>query len=405
MTTSDEGTTPAAGPIDELADWLMVQALGDGQVEAVAEGCFRRLSAAGIPLQRAHVAFRTLHPLFDAMGLNWTPDQGLAVWTFQRDESGSGPWLRSPPHHLIKTGTPFLRRRLTGPKAVLDFPVLEEFRDQGATDYLVYLVVFDREMGTGIWGSWTTDRPSGFSDAEIRALQRIQQRFAVALKVTIKDQIARNVVATYLGTHAGGRVLSGQIQRGDGETIHAAIWYSDLRDSTSLAGAMAQEAFLELLNGYFECTAGAVLAHGGEVLLLIGDAVLAIFPAHHRDGNEVRACEAALAAAREARQRLDRLNEVRTGSGLGPLDFGVGLHLGEVVFGNIGVPERLQFTVVGPAANEVARLEDLTKDLDRPVLASLEFTERVALEWTSLGTHTLRGVEGPREVFVPPGPA
>ena len=111
----------------------------------------------------------------------------------------------------------------------------------------------------------------------------------------------------------------------------------------------------------------------------------------------------ALAAAREARQRLDRLNAARAGSGLELLDFGVGLHLGEVVFGNIGVPERLQFTVVGPTANEVARLEDLTKDLSRPVLAGVEFTERVALEWISLGTHDLRGVEGPREVFAPPG--
>ncbi len=249
MTDQGEGATPAAGPIEELADWLMAQALGDGQVEAVAEGCFRRLHAAGIPLLRAHVAFRTLHPLFDAMGLNWTPDQGLAVWTYRRDETGSGPWLQSPPHHLITTGKSFLRRRLTGPEAVLDFPILEEFRDQGATDYLVYLVVFDPVMLTGIWGSWTTGRPSGFSDAEIRALRRIQQRFAVALKVTIKDQIARNVVTTYLGQHAGGRVLSGQIQRGDGETIHAAIWYSDLRDSTSLAGTLPQYAFLELLNG------------------------------------------------------------------------------------------------------------------------------------------------------------
>ncbi len=400
MTTNDQGALPTAEAIGELADWLMDQALGDTEVESVAEGCFRRLHAAGIPLMRAHVAFRTLHPLFDAMGLTWTPDQGLAVWTYQREETGGGPWLESPPHHLIKTGKSFLRRRLTGPEAVLDFPILEEFRDQGATDYLVYLVIFDPEMGTGIWGSWTTDRPSGFSDAEIGTLRRIQRRFAVALKVTIKDQIARNVVATYLGSHAGGRVLSGQIQRGDGEKIHAAIWYCDLRNSTALAEALPQDAFLELLNGYFECTAGAVLAQGGEVLLLIGDAVLAIFPAQQGGSDESRACEAALAAAREARQRLVRFNEARAGAGSQPLDFGVGLHLGEVVFGNIGVPDRLQFTVVGPAANEVARLEDLTKELGQPVLTSAAFSKRVARSWTSLGTHALRGVDGPREVFM-----
>jgi adenylate cyclase len=351
---------------------------------------------------RAHVAFRTLHPLFDAMGLNWTPDRGLAVLTFGRDETESEPWLRSPPHYLIKTRTPYLRRRLTGPEAVLDFPILEDFRDQGATDYFVYIVIFDEQTETGMWGSWTTNRPSGFSDADIRALWRIQQRFAVALKVTIKDQIARNVVTTYLGPHAGDQVLRGQIQRGDGQSIHAAIWYSDLRDSTPLAGTLPQEKFLELLNGYFECTAGAVIAHGGEVLLLLGDAVLAIFPVHSGGADEAQACEAALAAAHDARRRLDRFNEARSADGLRQIEFGLGLHLGEVIFGNIGVPERLQFTVVGPAANEVARLEGLTKDLGRPILASAEFAERLPLAWDSLGRHALRGVDDPREVLAPP---
>ena len=393
-----DSTLPDSALIDEVADWLMERALTESTVEEIVEGCFLRLHAAGIPLMRAHVAFRTLHPLYDAVGLSWAPGGGLTERLFQREHASEQVWQESPPQHLIRTRTPFLRRRLTGPEALLDFPVLREFRDEGGTDYLIYLVAFDQAQASGFWGSWLTDRDGGFSESDIRALRRIQQRFGVALKVTIKDQIAHNVVATYLGPDAGERVLMGQIKRGDGETIHAAIWMSDLRDSTVLAGSLSPESYLALLNSYFECTAGAVLANGGEVLLLIGDAVLAIFPV--RAGEEA-ACDAALQAARDARARLAALNETRKAVGDGPIAFGVGLHLGALMFGNIGVPERLQFTVTGPAANEVARLEALTKTLDRPVLDSAAFAERLPRAWKSLGMHELRGVEGAREIFAP----
>lgn len=405
--TSLEGAAPEIALIDEVADWLMDRALDESRVEDIVEGCFQRLYAAGIPLLRAHVAFRTLHPLHAAVGLLWTRGGALEVNSFQRSSDAEQRWQESPPQHLIETGLPFLRRRLTGPEALLDFPVLEEFRELGATDYLVYLVAFDQVRRTGFWGSWLTDREGGFSEAEIRALRRIQQHFGVALKVIIKDQAAHNVVATYLGPGAGARVLDGQIQRGDGERIHAAIWMSDLRGSTALAEALPAEDYLALLNSTFDCTAGAVLAKGGEVLLLLGDAVLAIFPLGEGQGEghgEAEACAAALEAAREAGRRLEDLNRTRRESGLDPVACGIGLHLGELTFGNIGVPERLQFTVVGPAANEVARLEALTKTLDRPVLASAGFAEKLDLAWESLGRHELRGVDGPREVFAPPDP-
>lgn len=401
MTGSDPPPSDGAR-IDALADWLMERALGESTVEETAEGCFQRLHGAGVPLTRAHVAFRTLHPLYGAVGLTWTPGEGLAVARFARDNDQSPEWRRSPGYHLIQTGQSSLRRRLTGPDARLDFRVLEDLRDRGATDYLVYLVVFDPELETGLWGSWTTDRTGGFSDAEVAALERIQQRLAVALKVTIKDQIAANVVATYLGPDAGKRVLQGQIARGDGETIRAAIWMSDLRRSTALAEGRATADVLAMLNSYFDCTAGAVLAQGGEVLLLIGDAVLAIFSMGKDTGGADRACRAALAAAADARARLAKLNEARLAADREALDFGIGLHLGELMFGNIGVPERLQFTVVGPAANEVAHLETLTKSLGRPVLVSAAFADRLDLPWESLGAHVLPGIEEPRKVFAPP---
>ena len=309
---------------------------------------------------------------------------------------------------MLDSGIPFLRRRLTGADALVDFPILEELRDRDATDYLSYAVRFgdlepdEQDVNSGLLGSWATDRASGFSGRDIQSLLRIQQRLAVACKVTINDQTARTILTTYLGPDAGEKVMNGQIKRGDGQTIHAVIWYSDLRNSTKLAASMPAEDFLDLLNAYFECTAGAVLAHGGEVLRFIGDAVLAIFP--FGDGNKRDCCEAALAAAHEADRRNDETNEERSGTGQETFDFGLALHVGDVMFGNIGVPERLEFSVIGPAANEVARLEDMTKTLNRRILMSKEFTSELPLDWDSLGEHELRNVDSPMEIFALPKP-
>ncbi len=393
--------------IDSVADWLMDRALGDASVENLIEGCCKRLRATGIPLWRAQIGFRTLHPLFASMTLNWLRDEGVAtVGNLHGTTGQSDTWFQSPYYHMLESGIPFLRRRLTGEEALVDFPLLEEFKDRGATDYLSYMVRFagqesDEQNGnSGLLGSWATDRASGFSDKDVHSLLRIQQRLAVACKVTINDQTARTILTTYLGPDAGKKVMDGQIKRGDGQTIHAVIWYSDLRNSTKMAASMPAEDFLDLLNAYFECTAGAVLAHGGEVLRFIGDAVLAIFP--FGDGNTRNCGEAALAAAHEAERRKDETNAERSGKGQATFDFGLALHVGDVMFGNIGVPERLEFSVIGPAANEVARLEDMTKTLGRRILMSGEFTVELPLDWDSLGEHQLRNVDSPMEIVAPP---
>ena len=225
---------------------------------------------------------------------------------------------------------------------------------------------------------------------------------AVACRVMIEHQIARNILSTYLGADAGQQVLNGQIKRGDGETIHAVIWYSDLRNSTKIADTMPPKEFLGVLNTYFECAAGAVLAHEGEVLRFVGDAVLAIFPIRNDGATTAQACNAAVAAARDALDRLAALEHGDPSKDGGVFSFGLGLHVGDVMYGNIGVPERLEFSVIGPAANEVTRLEHLCKTYDRRVLASAEFAQHVPINWESLGVHSLRGVGEPIEVFALP---
>ncbi len=403
--------------IDELADWLIARALVESKVEEIVEGCAQRLLAAGVPVWRTYLSYRTLHPLFASHTLIWR--RGETIDTMQSlhgDAFSSKQWLESPHHHMLDVNIPYMRRHLVGEDALLDFSVLEEFRDQGGTDYLAYVIPFDKGdkkdlPNPGLIGSWMTDRPSGFSERDVQALTRIQTRLAVTCKMTIKEQLTRNVLSAYLGPDAGRQVLNGRIKRGDGEQIHAVIWFSDLRRSTELAESMPLDAFLGLLNDFFEAVAGSVLDHGGEVLRFIGDAALAIFPITdipedcypptcpaHRS-----ACEQALEAARDAIGRMQTLNARRQDSGQDALGFGIALHVGDVMFGNIGTPGRVEFSVTGPAANMAARIESMCKTLGRPLLFSDAFAAIVPEHLESVGRHQLKGTRDALEIFSLPG--
>lgn len=416
MTT--QTATPAAGSagvlIDATADWLMSQALGEHSMQHIFSGCCDRLRAAGVPISRGHLAYRTLHPLFSAVSLTWRAGQALEV-VEHRHSVDEGEFTRSPLHYLVESGLPNLRRRLRSEADTREFPVLKDLWSQGVTDYLAYLVPFgtadaaNSKTTDGIVGSWAADRADGFGDDDVRALQRIERRLAVACKVNIKEQIARNILTAYLGAHSGQQVFEGKIQRGDGETIYAVIWFCDLRDSTRLAASLPLQEFLNTLNEFFECMAGAVLAHGGEVLRFVGDAVLAIFPmqAHavmdpSRCPVHRAACEKALAAARDALARLAKLNAKRTGDGRPALGGGVALHVGDVMYGNIGVPERVEFSVIGPAANTAARLESLCKTLHSGLVVSSQYASVLPESWHSLGEQRLVGMDSDLEVFTLP---
>lgn len=406
----DDPGLGAGGPlIDAVAEWLVSAALGSSTTDELLQGCCMRLNAAGVPVWRVSMAFRTLHPLFASMTHTWRRGRGVETEGHQHGVSDtSEEWRRSPFFHILMTGVTFIRRRLTGPDALLDFPILDDLSAAGATDYLALAVEFgaadgpDHPKGDGIIVSWTTDRPGGYTESDIRSLMRIQRRLALACKVTIREQITTNILTTYLGPEAGRQVLAGQIRRGDGKTTHAVIWFSDLRDSTPMADSMPPKDYLAAVNQYFECTAGAVLAEGGEVLRFVGDAVLAIFPIRGGKPATRSACRKALAAVRAADKSLAAINAERKAAGERTLAFGIGLHIGDVLFGNIGVPERLEFSVIGPAANEAARLETLTKTLKHPVLVSGEFAANLDVDWMPLGKHALRGVGAPVEVFAPP---
>lgn len=390
--------------VDSLADWLIDQSLRDVPLDAVYEGTCKQLYAAGIPVVRCHISYRVLHPLFEAQSLHWERDAGVENENYFHGIDKE-QWERSPLHYMLVHNLSFLRRHLIGDSAILDFELLEELRGRGYTDYLGFVVVFkeyeDIQLANGIIGSWSTDREGGFNNADIRSLRRIEQRLAVAFKINIQSQMTKNILSAYLGPGAGERVLNGQIKRGDGETIYAVVWYSDMRDSTRLADSMPQKDFLQALNAYFESTAGAVLDSGGEVLRFIGDAVLAIFPISDENSAE-SACRQAMRAAAMAVQRIRSVNGERSTRGEEPLDFGLGLHVGNVLFGNIGTPQRVEFSVIGSAANVVARVESLTKSLNCRILVSEPFAAHLELPWVDAGRHALRGVGQKISVYRPP---
>jgi adenylate cyclase len=382
-----------------VVDWLADEALLESEPVALYGELCRRLRGIGIPVLRGHVTFRILHPLYDASAVNWTAATGAVVDHFSPEDSGHERFLRSPIGHVVAHALPVLRRRLTGPTALLDFDVLDEFRAIGGTDYIVFLIVYDPVAQNGILCTWLGDRAEGFTDDELALLQRITRQLGIALKSKIQRSVAQNVAHAYLGKRAGHAVLNGLIRRGDGEKITAALWYSDLRRSTELADRLSAEDFLHLLGRYFEMTAAAVLDHGGEVVSLIGDAVLGLFRV---EGSAEQACGRAIAAAHEARRRLAASQP----AAIDPvLDFGISLHLGQVIYGNVGVPERLQFTLVGAAVNELVRVQDLTKQLGCPLLATAPFAAAAAGCWRPLGEHLLRGFETPMPILTMEPPA
>jgi adenylate cyclase len=382
---------PAATVVlgNAIVEWLAAEALQNSEPAKLYGELCQRLRGVGIPILRGQVAFRMLHPLYNASTLDWDTQRGVLVEHFRPEQTSDDQFVHSPLGHIMAYRLPVLRRRLTGDTALLDFPVLEELRSLGGTDYISFLVRFERN---GLICSWLSDRAAGFTDDEITQLNRVARELAIALKARIERSVAQNVAHAYLGKRAGQSVLNGLIRRGDGEKITAALWYSDLRYSTALADRLPAEAFLNLLGRYFEMTASSVLDHGGEVVSLIGDAVLGLFRIDHTADE---ACGRALAAAQEARRRLNAPSAQTNAN----FDFGIALHLGEVIYGNVGVPERLQFTLVGSAVNEVVRVQDLTKKLGHSVLATASFVDASPGSWRPLGEHSLRGIETPVPIF------
>ncbi len=391
--------------IDRVTAWLKQSSLRGEDLDTLVRGVCDRLHAAGVPILRVHLSVSMLHPLYDALGFTWKRGQGMTVEGFRssRSTDSKDRFLSSPYYHLLSNNLDHLRRRIH-PNDVPEFPVFGDLQKIGVTDYLAFVQPFQSAAGQGMMGSWSTDTGDGFSDDMIRALLRVQDSLAVAAKMAVLSKLADNMMTTYLGGNAGRRVLSGQVRRGDGETIRAVLVMADMRNSTIIAERGGRQVYIDTLNQFFDALATPFNGSGGEILSFIGDGFLAAYPCErHREPSRV-AAQAAMSAVRDATMRLEDLNLTRTGKGLEPIRFGMGLHIGNVMLGNVGLKQRLTFSAFGSAVNEAQRLESLTKKFNVPVVASEVFTNYVEGEWELMGRETLKGIRQKVAVFAP-GPA
>jgi adenylate cyclase len=375
--------------INEIADWLIDGARSAPQPIQVLEQLCERLVACGIPLWRVAVFVRTLHPQVMGRRLVWRPGAEVEVREAPYELLESGDFLDSTIARVYLTAEP-IRRRLALPDCPLDFPILSELRAEGVTDYLASPLFFTD--GTIHVVTCTTRAPGGFTDAQIAGIETIITPLARVAEVRALRRTASILLDTYVGHDAGERILAGRIRRGDIEEIHAAIWLSDMRGFTALADSLPPPVLIDLLNRYFGCQVPAILEHGAEVLKFMGDGLLAIFTIA---SNEAEVCKRALAAARQAQANVAAL----AASAMPGLRFGLALHIGEVLYGNIGSGNRLDFTCIGPAVNCAARIEKLTSQLRRAILASGEFVCHCPGEFTALGEFSLAGFSAPQLVF------
>jgi adenylate cyclase len=379
-----------------VAGWLTDGARSASQPQEVVAQLCERLIALGIPLWRTALFVRTLHPQVIGRSVVWHADTGARVTEIGYERLAEADFLASPVAHVYSTGMP-LRRRLAAAGCPADFPLLDVFRAEGITDYLASPLFFTN--GEIHVATWTTRQLGGFTDAQLAGIETVVAPLARIAEVYALRSTASNLLDAYVGHQAGERILSGQIRRGDSEAIHAVIWLSDMRGFTALADALPPPRLIELLNSYFDCQVAAIVGHGGEILKFMGDGLLAIFPIGGSAKEVQAACEAALAAAREVRTRI-AASDILTALGGGDQPrFGLALHVGEVLFGNIGGGNRLDFTCIGPAVNLAARIEGLTGKTGQAILASGEFAGHCGPGMVPVGEFSLRGFGAAQVVF------
>jgi adenylate cyclase len=387
-----------------IDDWIVSSTLDGLDESAILAGVADRLVDAGYPVLRAAVAGNLLDPTHQALVIQWNRGSGGSEASIarRRDDEVNEGWSGSPFAALLESGEPMLRRRLAGTYRRGEFSLLDGFADAGVTDYVAYVARIDENLRlgdrSGMLSSWTTDAVEGFTDDQVALLAEVMRTYAMTFMLRTTRRAAQTLITTYMGSDAAQRILAGNIVRGRAEPIRAVVWFSDLVGFTRMSEALGAAGVLALLNEYAEAQVESIEEHGGHVLKFIGDGILAIFPDADAGVATVRALDAAVSQ----RGRIAALNERRRAAGLPVTDAHLALHVGELLYGNVGSPRRLDFTVLGPAVNEAARIEALCGSLEQTVIVSSAFAEaagRARERLVSLGRYALKGVQQPQELF------
>lgn len=382
---------------DPLAHWFVTEAYRITDTAAFVTAVGEHLVEAGIPIYRMAYFQTTLHPEMSGKSYTWRRGSTAVVGVAPRGLESQAEY-RSGPLPAVIEQRKRLRFRLEE-TALADLPaaVLRDLKVEGGTDYVAQPLIFSTGQVDAL--SLVSDRPGGFSKADLDRLYLLHYVFSRITEIHSLRDTAEYLLDAYVGRAAGRRILAGEIERGTGQTIEAVVWYCDLRGFTEMSDRLPRDALIALLNDYFGMMGAVVTAAGGEILKFMGDGMLAIFPVEDVSRKQSIVARAVQATG-EALQATAELNERRIAAGDQPVRFGLALHLGEVMFGNIGASARLDFTVIGPAVNYAARLEKLCAITENAVVLSSAVASLLpANELTSLGRHALKGIDEPQEVF------
>lgn len=381
--------------LNDLITWL-----ADGARSAVrtdlfmAEAC-ERMVASGIPLARVGVFVRTLHPSMLGRNFIWRASGEVTLGALAHGDDEGDEFLRSPLRYVFHEGIE-VRHRLVDTHAS-NIPFLADILAEGSTDY----IALPLEMSDGHVhaSSWTTRDPAGFSEEQLAGLRRVMPSLTRMIEIHLLRRTASGLLDNYVGARAGARILAGQIRRGHTETMQAVIWLSDLRGFTALSDRLQPEHVVDILNRYFDCQVPAILAQGGEVLKFMGDGLLAVFPVAEDEEDLAVVCARVLEAARISRAAVEQLRWAGTNLAEEQFRFGLALHVGKVLYGNIGGGDRVDFTCIGPAVNLAARLEKIAGRLSRTVVASSAFAKASTAAWADLGEFPIAGFAKAERVY------
>jgi adenylate cyclase len=386
----------AAKEISDIANWLMDGARSAARPDEVLGQLCEKLVASGLPLWRVGVFVRTLHPDLFGRSFVWRPGTDVVVGAAGHDIVESDAYRTSPLATLYQTGRG-VRHRPVNAEAAAVSPFLQEMLAEGVTDYIAFPLLFtDQSIHSA---TWSTRQPGGFTDAQVDMLTALMPTFTRVAEIRALRRLATNLLDTYVGSRAGERILAGQIRRGSSDAVDAVIWLSDMRDFTALSDRASPQAVVNLLNRYFDCQVPPIGKHGGEVLKFMGDGLLAIFPVGVEGKELATVYASAVAAAREARSNVDTLNKAQGAWSKDRVRFGLALHIGQVLYGNIGGGNRLDFTCIGPAVNLAARIEKIAGKLGRTVVASAAFARHAESEWEHVGEFLIAGFAAKQTVF------
>ncbi|MDP1962539.1 MAG: adenylate/guanylate cyclase domain-containing protein [Reyranella sp.] len=398
----------------EIAAWLADAGLRNMPLEEIVDDFSRRLNEAGVPVTRTFVGMNTLHPMVRARSMIW--DRAAPEIThFEFSHAGIDVQIirESPFMPMLRDGVTERRCDLTDVATVKSVPMFEELHTAGMTEWLGRIFPMGELVPQVGWESeaehaeqlalvcsLTTDRPGGFSEADLAVLKQTLPVFALAVKAVTMRTLGHGLLAAYLGDDPASRVFAGTVQRGEVQSVEAVLFFTDLRGFTAIADTTPGKELITLLDECFECMVAPVARHGGEVLKFMGDGLLAAFAVILDERAEV--CAAALEAAEEVLALVDALNAERRKAGKPAAGLDISLHIGRVLYGNVGTAQRLDFTVIGPAVNEASRIEKLCEPLGQSLLVSQAFAEAATASrrcLVSLGRHRLRGVREETELF------